>query len=435
MKKRINVVFLINELFINNFEIIYRRMKRNPRFNVTVVTCESVKTDFKNEILSSQVYNFLKSKNIDCIDSYDAENDTHIDLRIFNPDYIFVLTPYDIYRPPEYSSYNLSLLSKVCCFEYGTNIITADFKQFDILNNDFFKNCYCFFKTTDYTNYISEEFNNNYISKKYIPIGCLKVEKYFKKNYKQNCWIKLFPASDALRIVWKPRWTIEDSNLFFEWLLRFKDMSKHENIQLFVLEHPLLRSNLKSKGMLEKYMSIISDIDSSKIVFYNDFDFLDYVLESDVLISEYSSIIPEYSITGNPIILNWNYDALNDAGLKIIDKDWIAFDFETVKKLLSMCKHKDKNNFKNVIFYENRIYKKPSVYLMHYLISDSKRVPKDEYLKSVIFKQNQLIESVFEILKKGYYDGKDEIEGISISKDVFNLLKYWSDELTRINSK
>ena len=73
MNKKINVIFLINELFINNFEYVYKKMIKSSDFNVTVVACESNATDYKDFVSSRQIYEFLKSKKINCIDSYNPK--------------------------------------------------------------------------------------------------------------------------------------------------------------------------------------------------------------------------------------------------------------------------------------------------------------------------------------------------------------------------
>lgn len=120
LKNKINIIFLINDMFINNFEILYNKMLKNDIFEVKVVSCESKSTDYKKFISSKNICKFLKSNKINCIDGYNPFSKKYIDLNQFNPDYIFVSNPYDIYRPNEYSSEKLSKIAKLCDIEYGT---------------------------------------------------------------------------------------------------------------------------------------------------------------------------------------------------------------------------------------------------------------------------------------------------------------------------
>lgn len=434
MSKKINVIFLINELFINNFEYVYRKMIRSRNFNVTVITCESNATDYKDFVSSRQIYDFLKSKRINCIDSYNPKTKKHIDLRIYNPDYIIFLTPYDIYRPNEYSSENLSKIAKVCDIEYGTTIIMSDAYNL-ILDNGFYKNCYFHFITNNFENYISEDFKNYDISRKFIPTGCFKVEKYLENKYSKKNWNKIFENRDSLRIVWKPRWTLENVDELFIWLNSLVEYCEKNDAQMLLLEHPMLRSNLKSKDCLDKYINIIKKFDSEKIATYNDYDFLDYVLESDVLISEPSSIIPEYTITGNPIILNFEYEKLNDVGKKVISPDWVTNNINKVMDLLNTCEHKSKIKYKNIIFYEDKKYKTPSSYLLELLRKDYKNVPKEKYYMEYIEKQDKILFGIRNILEKGYYDEKEVVNDTKTSSDIFKMLKNWNDEIVRLKSQ
>lgn len=320
LKNKINIIFLINDMFINNFEILYNKMLKNDIFEVKVVSCESKSTDYKKFISSKNICKFLKSNKINCIDGYNPFSKKYIDLNQFNPDYIFVSNPYDIYRPNEYSSEKLSKIAKLCDIEYGTSILLDNGSNMNILENSYYSNCYMHFISNNYKNYISKEFDKSKIKNKFIPVGCLKVEKFLDNNYKSNNWNNIFENNESLRIVWKPRWTLSDLNLFFLWLEKFIELSSKMKIQLLILEHPLLKSNLEKKQSLKLYENIIKKCDKDIIKTIDNYDFLDYVLESDVLICEPTSLVAEYSITNNPILLQGNYEELNGIGKKIIKK-------------------------------------------------------------------------------------------------------------------
>lgn len=434
MNNKIRVLFLINEKFINNFEIVYKKMKKNKLFEVNVVACESKSTDYKCNYSSKEIYDFLNQHNIKCIDSYNPITKQYLDLNQFNPDYIFVSTPYDIYRPKEYSSLELSKIAKVCDIEYGTAVVFDDNHNMNILENEYYVNCYMHFITNNIENYISADFDNSSIKKKFIPIGCAKVEKFLSKGHSSNNWYKIFEKKQSLRIVWKPRWVLENPNVFFDWLENFIKMSYEEDIQLLILEHPLFRSNLKNKKLLKKYIKELNKI-KNNIKIYNDYDFLDFVLESDVLVCEPSSLIAEYSITNNPIILNGEYEKINGIGKKIINKEWIAKDFETVYKLLKQCKHNKIIKYKNKYFYEDKKKIATSVFLIDLLKEDNKNNPTTNYIRDYIKKQDELLQGINKILQQGYYEKNIISYNNETAKNIDRLIKKWADEITLLKSK
>ncbi len=98
-----------------------------------------------------------------------------------------------------------------------------------------------------------------------------------------------------------------------------------------MLEHPLFRDTLKSKGLLKKYEDILNS-KSGNLICYDDDDFLDYVLESDVLVGETTSLMAEYSIANKPIILVGDYGCLNEFGKTLIEPDNAVITFHELKK-------------------------------------------------------------------------------------------------------
>lgn len=295
-------------------------MNDSKVFNVTCVACESLAVNFKVEVSSKDVCSFLNDHHIKCIDSFNPTTGKHLDLKQFNPDYIFVSTPYDIYRPDVYSSDNLSKICKLCDIEYGANSYYGDDIESFIINNPYYDNCYMHFITGNKQNYISDRFNDNPINKKFISVGGMKVEKYFEHTFKPGKWGRLFGHSDSLRIVWKPRWTIENVDIFMNWLKAIIDFTTKENVQLLILEHPLLLYSLKEKKALEEYEKLLGHYKNDNIKTFNDYDFLDYVIEADALICEPTSLISEFSITNNTVIVRGLYSQLNDMAKKLLRK-------------------------------------------------------------------------------------------------------------------
>lgn len=432
ISKKINVLILVNELFINNFVSLYESIQNNSFFSVTVVTCASLSTDYKEEISSDMVFNYLRKNNIDCINGFDYFNNCYIDLVQFNPDYIFVITPYDIYRPQEYSSANLSKIAKLCTIEYGAVIINNI--ENELINNRFYNNCYFNFinseKELDNPNIINDS-NFQKIANKFIPIGCIKLDKYLFQKKEDRYWKTLFDGKDLnkLRIVWKPRWTIEHENDFFQTLKEFVDYCKinKNKVELLLLEHPLLRSKLKSIKLLKKYEKIIKKVPTNFYI-YDKSDFLDYVLEADVLVGENTSLMAEFSVTNNPIIYVGDYSILNGLGRSLILKENTVKNFDQIKKILDNLEHKIIEKYQNTKLF-NSNNKSSSDYLLDVLKEDYEK--NNNYYRDYLLKYSNEINKIKQILIQGYYEDilDKEIEDFEV---ISNSLKIWNDEITRL---
>ncbi len=431
--EKIKLLFLINEMYINNFECIYNITKESREFELVFVACDSREANYKDKTTSKEVYKYLLSRHIECIDGYDYEKKEWIDLSIFNPDYIFVSTPYDIYRPEEYNSSYLSSIAKLCNIEYG-GILNNDFESL-VLDNPFWINCsYCFISDIREMN-SSKKFNESQLKDRFIPVGCVKVDKYlfFSKEEgiswkKEGFFGKTSPNS--LRIVWKPRWTLEHIDSFFLMLLKMIEYVKKKGneIDLLLIEHPLLRSTMEEKGVLDKYSEIVDTCPENFICYSGD-DFLDYVLQADVLIGEITSLMLEFSITNRPIILLDDYRRLNNLGKVLIDVDKVAKSFEDVEKILISLKHSA-----NIRLVNQRVFSpgegiSSSEYILNFIKHDFLNM-KEYYKKEYSALRRELIK-IEKILTRGYYQDilNNECYNVgSISKG----LKMWNNELVRL---
>lgn len=71
----------------------------------------------------------------------------------------------------------------------------------------------------------------NFIESKYVAIGNVKVDSYLYYGEKAHSWNKYFnDTTNCLRIVWKPRWAMEDSNCIFEYMEKFYNLLVNNKI-------------------------------------------------------------------------------------------------------------------------------------------------------------------------------------------------------------
>lgn len=330
----VKIVWIVNDRYVNNFATVYRECQKNPKFKMIVVAAPHLSYDFAPGNTSAEIFNYLTGQGISCADSFDAAAQTYIDISRYEPDYIFTTTPYDMYLPEPYRSYNLMKIAKLCSVEYGAVIAEWTNIYITLANNPFLVNCWKIFTTN----------THDTDSDKFQPVGNLKLDEYV--NYGRNCnklakWYKTPGKRKMYRVIWKPRWTVaeNDSNL-----IRYLDdfyhyISNNQDMDFVLLEHPFLMTNADKMGYaptLIKYLESFQQLPNFRLE--NSGNFLDYVLSADVLIADHSSTIAEFAVTGKPIIFTPTDTRLNEFGRRIIESSYTANSFAEITQVLDRLK-------------------------------------------------------------------------------------------------
>ena len=116
-------------------------------------------------------------------------------------------------------------------------------------------------------------------------------------------------ATNGLRVIWAPRWTTDKklggSNFFTYKDFMLDYFREHDEMNLLMRPHPLMFDNFISTGEMtadevEKYKAEVNSI--KNIAFDDQKEYAATFWNSDVLIADYSSIVPEYFLTEKPLI-------------------------------------------------------------------------------------------------------------------------------------
>lgn len=369
MDNKIRIVWLVNDLFVNNFKSVYDECKKLSFIDLRVMAVPHLGAEDLSPTSSKKISDFLSERGIEHIDSFNPKTNEYINLKNLKPDYVFYFTPYNYYLPEVYSSNKVKKYAKVCHVSYGSCLIEYK-NDYEIMNkNEFYNDCYNFFCETEET--IQEKHAD-----KYRVIGCLKLDDYLyysKKDILNNVNCQTFT------IVWKPRWTLEDyDSHFFEYIETFiEKIDKYPNIKFKLCIHPLLEYKVKRKNYLAEYNNYIKILNS-----YNNYervegsDFLDHVLSANVLIADISSTMAEFSITGKPLIYTSAGVKLNDMGEKIVKNSYVVYNKlelgDTIDKLIKgvdLLKTQRVED-KNKVFFTPPNGISVAQYLIKYLIKD-----------------------------------------------------------------
>lgn len=143
------------------------------------------------------------------------------------------------------------------------------------------------------------------------------------------------PPKRRLRILWTPRWVIEQSTFFAykDLLLAFK--REHPEFEIVMRPHPLtfenaIRTGKMTEAEVAQYKEACRDCG---IAFDKNADIADSLQEADILLSDFSSILAEAASLGIPIVYTGRKEDVdpNEVMRRIAEAAYDAGDWETVK--------------------------------------------------------------------------------------------------------
>lgn len=237
------------------------------------------------------------------INGYDEVNKSFYDLRKLNPSYVCLPRPYDMHVPPEYRSTEISKYSKIIFLPYCYNFCKWDVKL--TYSQDFLSSVYSVYCENPYS---YEMVRKTFASlapkskKKVYSLGYPAFDEYEgREHHSDSRFIKT--------ILWMPRWTTNkavEATTFF----RYKDsiidfFVKNKNLKLIFRPHPLMLRNFVSCHLMseqeeENLLNIFNCNDN--LVYDSDGDYSKSLLQADIIISDYSSMLAHSMLMEVPII-------------------------------------------------------------------------------------------------------------------------------------
>lgn len=308
--EKVNVVFVCHRPAVwESLHSVYDALVKDDLFKVTIVAIP-IKKQLPDKGFNHDVYvsegaeEFWESYG--CVNGYNCETHEWLDLQTLEPDYVFFQQPYNATRCNQYKSWVVSKYAKICYLNYFSPVSFGKIYE-ECMPKEFMKDLSFYFT--------QHELDHQFVLEKYKGFGhtCTNIimtgyplydnlEKY--RNAGERIWKD--KNHTRFRIVWTPRWTTNEGNChFFDYKDKFIELCRNENVEFVFRPHPqaflewnatgeLLEEDAKKyrkKYEKNKYMHI----DESK-------SYMDMLYSSDCLITDRSSIMYDYFLTGKPII-------------------------------------------------------------------------------------------------------------------------------------
>lgn len=259
-----------------------------------------------------------------------------INLTELHLDYVFLQRPYDHYLPRELRSGQLLRYAKTCYIPYGYVGSSA----FHVLNTNkaFFKNIYFSFSDSDTINkMLLDKFQYTVKNgmQHFESLGYPALEKYFGLHF----------SNGKHEVLWTPRWSTDakvGGSHFIEYRQMFLKLAGEcSEIKFTFRPHPLMfdhliKNDIMSREEVAMYQEELKRLD---IRYSMGEDILNDFSSAEILVTDFSSIIIEYFLTGRPLIYCPASYELNEAFSKMLPGIYVAKNWkeinDTVKMLLA----------------------------------------------------------------------------------------------------
>lgn len=324
---KIKVAFLVTEPSVwDKQELVFKEFKYR-KIDTDIIVLP--KYNLLNEDIVE--YDFFSFYSDNVIRAYDGGD--LIDLKKHGYTHVFYPTPYNEHYPISLRSKEVAKYAKVCYIAYGYT--GSDI--FDELNTneDFFRYVSYAFMTSDrQVDVLKKRFKRNYEKglQNFCNLGYPVLEYYSKLEWKSN----------YNNILWTPRWSYDDKvggSHFFELKDKFIDIVRHaDGYSGTIRPHPLMFTNFIKMGKMseiEKDAYLNNANEAGISLSCNKFVEEDY-RKANILITDFSSIIIMYMLTGKPIIYCESQIKFNESYSRLKEGMYIARNVDDVSRFVKM---------------------------------------------------------------------------------------------------
>ncbi len=355
-KEKIKVAFFVIKSSVWKFDLIYRMMEKDERFEPLIVICPY--TLYGEESMlwyMNQAYNFFAGNNYKVIKTLDSDNGKWLNIKKeINPDIIFFTVHWGVTK----SQYQIHNYTKfLTCYSTYTFVISYLYEGY--FNQEMQNLVWKFFLETNTHQKLAFKYSRNK-GINTVVTGYPGMDKLIQNDYlPTNVW-KL-KDKNIKRIIWSPHHTINGlgADLDYSTFLKYYDFmfelaSKYQDqIQIAFKPHPVLRTKLSlddywGKEKTDKYFQKWADLPNGQL---NEGEYFDLFATSDGLINDSSAFVIEYLYTGKPMMFLKNdehvADRMNEIGQKALTKLYIGNNKSEIERFITEIVIEENDLMKN----------------------------------------------------------------------------------------
>ena len=328
---------------------IYEAMREDPHFAPYIICVPSNIENSQlvgNDLGRNDTYEYFTANGYrESLNSLQPDG-SWLPLESLQLSYIFYPRPYDSCMPECYHSNRVCHYCKICLILYGMNT-TKEIVSVT-LHKDFFRHVYCYFAELPYSMEYNQQ-QNRWLHRlglqQSVYYGMPGIEGILSsKNASSPAWDF---SKNGFRIMWTPRWTTDPalggSNFFtyYQHLIRYAE--ENSDADLLFRPHPLalqhfLRTGEMTQQDVDQFQHACSTI--SNLSLDQQKEYAATFWNTDVLISDISGLIPEYFVTGKPLIYCASNMSLTpeETTQQIIDGSYVVHNWEQLQSCLDMLK-------------------------------------------------------------------------------------------------
>lgn len=301
--KKIKIYFIAQyKAGSDKFYSVVKEMEKDESIDVKVLAVPNDITD----LTCNKDYEYWKNLFGD-ITINSIENNNWYNLEKDKPDYVFIQRPYDMYVPDEYKKETMIKYTRICYIPYGfslVDIFDISFKPEDAKNIDII-----FAEHEEVSDIYKKTISKIDDDKKRISIclGYPSLDESIKKAQSMGSAFNKIEKRINTNVLWTPRWTTDKTAVetsFFDYKDCLVDYcKKNKNINLVFRPHPLAFKNfIEKKEMTEKEVKEYLSNFKENLYYDNSGEYLNTFKDTDILITDFSSIIPEFFLFNKPVI-------------------------------------------------------------------------------------------------------------------------------------
>ena len=345
-KDRIKVVFVCWRPSVwGSLKSVYEAMKADNHFEVIILTIPNKKQlpdlELNHEIYESEgAEDFWKGDNV--LSGYNYETGEWFDLQTLKPDYVCFQQPYNACRTFTQKSWVVRKYAKLFYVHYASNFIGSGVLE-ESNPPDFVKDISLYFNQSQMDYDLIHEYlkkTNNTTTKQFLT-GFPRYDNLEQYNNSESPLWSYPRTKNCFRLIWTPRWCTNEGNCcFFDYKDWFIEYSKnHPNLDFIFRPHPQAFLNWISSGELsepeaEAYKNEYEKLPNTRID--NSKEYLSTFYSSDCMVTDVSSIVADYFLTGKPIIYCHKKDCFNDFSRKLSEGFYWVRNHKELEATLTM---------------------------------------------------------------------------------------------------